>query len=348
MRYIFSFFALLSAFLSSPVFSQTKCSVYTNNGLNYYQAVIKPDTTVIRFDPNSIPVGGQIASIEKTVSYANSKYGESSSAEFICNTHITESYVKIIQPLSHFSGGLPHYKTTVPGITMTILMKSYTSNKFTQPGLYKLMGIGNEGHLPPNKFRITFIKSKETISEGIISGIFAQEYLGGYSTQQYSSVIQFDSRAPIRLQPTISTCKHENQLVKIPTLSSSIFDAPGKTSPSHSFDLSLQCAAVNSGASIDVHVKLIDALNQGNTTTILKTDSRVSSDNPFPAKGVGIQVLKDGTPLALGSSWKATTLAQSQAQGTVQVPLEVRYIQTDATVTPGSVQARATVTLSYQ
>ena len=75
MRYIFSFFALLSALLSSPVFSQTKCNVYTNNGLNYYQAIIRSNKTVIRFDPNSIPLGGEIASIEKNITYKNSIYG---------------------------------------------------------------------------------------------------------------------------------------------------------------------------------------------------------------------------------------------------------------------------------
>ena len=108
-------------------------------------------------------------------------------------------------------------------------MKNYFSNKFTQPGLYRIMGIGNEGHLPPNTFRITFIKSKENINQGTISGVFAQEYLGGYSTPQYSSVIQFANDSPIIVQPTISTCKHDNQIVKIPAVSSSIFDALGKT-----------------------------------------------------------------------------------------------------------------------
>ncbi|CAJ0865335.1 hypothetical protein R20233_01220 [Ralstonia sp. LMG 32965] len=63
------------------------------------------------------------------------------------------------------------------------------------------------------------------------------------------------------------------------------------------------------------------------------------------AKGIALQVLYDDQPLTLGSrvKWQTTS-----ADGNYAIPLKARYLQTDASVTPGVANAAATFTVSYQ
>lgn len=73
------------------------------------------------------------------------------------------------------------------------------------------------------------------------------------------------------------------------------------------------------------------------------------------ATGIGIQILKDGVPLAYGpdssvpgntNQWSAGTIAQGVSQ--FKISLTANYVQTATAVTTGQANGRATFTLNYQ
>ncbi|NIF20384.1 fimbrial protein [Candidatus Pantoea multigeneris] len=62
------------------------------------------------------------------------------------------------------------------------------------------------------------------------------------------------------------------------------------------------------------------------------------------ASGVGVQVLRNSTPVTLGSALQVGTVATS---GVYTIPLAARYYQTQARVTAGQANATATFTMTY-
>lgn len=66
--------------------------------------------------------------------------------------------------------------------------------------------------------------------------------------------------------------------------------------------------------------------------------------NTGTAKGVGVQLLYNGTPLAMNSR----LLLKQSAGGVETLPLTARYYQTLGTVQSGTANASATLNLTYQ
>lgn len=122
------------------------------------------------------------------------------------------------------------------------------------------------------------------------------------------------------------------------------FSGVGSTAPTSTrFQFSLNCAPM-----IALHATMSDGLSPGNSSTILS----LAPDST--ATGVGIQVFRDGqaTPIAFGpdspiagtlNQWYVGTGASSYV-----LPFEARYVQTEESITPGSVRSLATITFSYQ
>lgn len=140
------------------------------------------------------------------------------------------------------------------------------------------------------------------------------------------------------------TLNQSNVVVTLPPLSTSALasgvGAVGGTTP---FSLSFTCAA---GAT--VLMTLTDNVSPNNLGNTLQ----LTSDST--ARAVGVQILNSsGTPVSYGPA-SATPGNTHQWQvgaspnGPLQVPLSAQYIRTTGTLTAGSVQAKATFTMSYQ
>jgi type 1 fimbria pilin len=116
----------------------------------------------------------------------------------------------------------------------------------------------------------------------------------------------------------------------------------GAVAAPQAFSLSLSCVT---GATVSI--TLTDNVNPANRGTALN----LTKDST--AKGIGVQILNSvGTPIAFGpdsstpgntNQWKIG----ASPNGTLQVPLTARYVRT-GNVSPGSVKALATFTMSYQ
>ncbi|MFL4367165.1 fimbrial protein [Enterobacter asburiae] len=102
-------------------------------------------------------------------------------------------------------------------------------------------------------------------------------------------------------------------------------------------NLGLNC---DPGANVNVSLSGIQNPDVATTSVLALT----GQGNTGTAKGVGVQLLYNGTPIMLN-----TRLPLNVATGGQQAfPLTARYYQTQATVEPGTANASATLNLTYQ
>ncbi|MBB5191771.1 type 1 fimbria pilin [Silvimonas terrae] len=142
---------------------------------------------------------------------------------------------------------------------------------------------------------------------------------------------------------TQATCaaNSANVTVTLPKISvNSLASGVGAVASGQPFMLEFTCTT---GANISM--VLTDSVNQANRGDTLA----VTSDST--ASGVGIQILKAGTPILFGPDSAAPGTANqwligASPNGKLQVPLTARYIRTGA-VSPGTIKALATFTMSY-
>jgi type 1 fimbria pilin len=140
-----------------------------------------------------------------------------------------------------------------------------------------------------------------------------------------------------------ATCsvQTENVAVNLPTPALRAFAGVGSVAGRQAFHLDFVCAT---GA--QVSIVITDAVAPTNRSNVLTP----SADST--AKGIGIQVLKaDGTPVLFGPdqvgiSVENQWLIGASPSGVLVLPLSAQYIRTGA-LTPGSVKALATFTMSY-
>lgn len=94
------------------------------------------------------------------------------------------------------------------------------------------------------------------------------------------------------------------------------------------------------GANVNVSISGIQNPDVATTSVLALT----GQGNTGTAKGVGVQLLYNGTPLALNTRLPLTVAAGGQQT----FPLTARYYQTKTTVEPGTANASATLNLTYQ
>ena len=159
----------------------------------------------------------------------------------------------------------------------------------------------------------------------------------------------WNSVGTLTVDPGKPTCK-----VTTPTRSVSLLPVPksklnaiGTVTAAEDFTLGMSCSGGDTGKTLGIFAVLTDQSAPDNRSDVL------SLSNGSSATGVGIQILRNGSPLAYGPDSTASTAQNRWKVGTygnvnVTIPLSARYIQTDSVVTAGTVNARATFTVSYE
>ncbi|HEP0390135.1 MULTISPECIES: fimbrial protein [Serratia] len=112
------------------------------------------------------------------------------------------------------------------------------------------------------------------------------------------------------------------------------FSGIGSTAGETPFDITLEC---NSDAKVDLEIRGQTVSGNNQVLAINHTDNA--------AKGVGLQILRNGAPFDLGNKINAldTTLL-----GQNSLSFLARFYQTEANITPGDVSAIAQFTVSYR
>ncbi|MCF4976347.1 fimbrial protein, partial [Pseudomonas lactis] len=148
--------------------------------------------------------------------------------------------------------------------------------------------------------------------------------------------------------PSKPTCTVSTPSVAIPlgAVESRAFKGIGSVAGNATRTITLQCAG-GGGAESDVLLTLTDQTQPAN-----RSDQLTLTANST-AKGVALQLLfgnrlisygPDAAAIGTPNQW----LAGSTGNGTFQIPLTARYIQTGATVRPGTANGLATFTLAYR
>lgn len=126
----------------------------------------------------------------------------------------------------------------------------------------------------------------------------------------------------------------------IGNISASSFGSTVGTTPSGAQNT--QNLGLNCDAGTNINVSLTGTQNPDvGTTSVLALTGQGNTD---VAKGVGVQILYNGSPLVLNNR---IVLKQSSG-GQETFPLTARYYQTKTSVTPGTANASATLNLTYQ
>lgn len=115
----------------------------------------------------------------------------------------------------------------------------------------------------------------------------------------------------------------------------------GQTSAATAFNIQFNCEALLSGT-FDVMMQF-----DGDAPSGLSDVGVVALNSTSTASGVGVQILNENQqPIALATPFNIASYPLSSAL--ITVPLYARYYQTAAKIDPGTANAVATYTLSYQ
>ena len=181
----------------------------------------------------------------------------------------------------------------------------------------------------------TINTSKVTINTGVWA----------YLITTYQTTARIQTGTPFFTFPSMiaASCSvnTSNIAVNLPSIIATQLSTVGATAASVPFNISLNCPNP-----VDVYMTMTDNSNPTQTSTI------ISAASGSTTQGVGVQIKRNGSALALGpDSSNAGTSNQFQIgsglSGMVSIPLSANYIRT-GTITGGSLQAKATFTMSYQ
>ncbi|WP_198919096.1 fimbrial protein [Pseudomonas chlororaphis] len=194
--------------------------------------------------------------------------------------------------------------------------------------------------------KIELVKTGPITAGGRLTGTIGTLELPDHGLELVRYVISGN----LEIKPRVPTCT-----VSTPTIAvgmgkvhvSAVADK-GATNPARPLEIRLQCSGGDVGAHTRMFMTLSDAADPSNQSSTLSL-SRSST-----ATGVGIQILRgDNTLVSFGpdsavagnpNQWQVGEFGNGQ----VSIPLKARYIPTGGKVGPGTANAAATFTMSYQ
>lgn len=197
---------------------------------------------------------------------------------------------------------------------------------------------------------LEFFKLGETIS-GTLQGTLVNGRFSSKDQSRSVEALRLSFSAPIVIdppKPLTPTCRPVSSERTFPLAKVRItdFQGPGSTAGEQEFTINMHC---RQGSTMRAYVTLSDVTTPTNTSQVLT----LTQDST--ATGIGLQVLKDGSPLYLGphpnsgsAQWYAGQVQASQDWQAFDIPLKVRYVQLQPQINAGSANGRMTFTLDYQ
>ena len=245
------------------------------------------------------------------------------------------------------------YSTNIPGIGIKLyrevtntgigdIQSTFYPHKYSIGG-----GSALSVSLGAGFFVVDIIKTAQTTGTGkLVQGQYSSYYLQSSKTKPIlTSHVYGDS-----ITITTSSCEilgSKDKVVQLPTVANTGFKGIGTTQGAQPFDINIKCVG---GKNLQQPEKIglsFDYEAANGTNNVLKN---VAPDN-VKAKGIGTQLVvkTPGVNKAIVKQEKvAIGSLNSDQQMTYSLPLEARYYQTEATVTAGEVQSKATITIEYQ
>lgn len=315
----------LRVFSLTVFFFLSVASVFFNTCYAYCQ-VIGSVTNYVSIGtitvPRSTPVGAEIARFESTTN---------SQMTLSCDSGGGTQYIQMTyngaQPTS-----IPNvYKTNIPGLGITLNRqpKYYTS----PPTSSYLSGPAGYYNFAPGDI-LTLVKTSDELTSG---GLNTGE-VGRVTMNGVPIITVYLTNGTINaLDCTVST---SNLTFPIGTVSASKFgNSVGITPPEaqNTQNLKLNCS---SQANIYASFSGVQNPDVSDQTVLALTNQGAAST----AKGVGVQIVYNGSPLKIGQKIKLKTSSGGQES----LPFTARYYQTKTAVGAGTANSTATLNLTYQ
>lgn len=227
------------------------------------------------------------------------------------------------------------YNTNIPGVGISGFYYSATYPFLTPPSTWTFAngaptGIGDA----VSTFKL--IKTG-TITSGVLSNtLVAKVFYSGSPTIDTVDIVMAGSSVT-QLTCSITT---PTLLFPIGDILKSQFSSTVGFSPAsaqNTQNLGLNCDA---GANINVSLSGTQNPDVGTTSVLALTGQGGAN----VAKGVGVQLLYNGTPLVLNNN----IVLKKSSGGQETFPLTARYYQTKTTVSTGTANASATLNITYQ
>ncbi|EJN09418.1 fimbrial protein [Herbaspirillum sp. YR522] len=241
------------------------------------------------------------------------------------------------------------WETTVAGIGVALIHRWYNGNCRWSNWEDAETGGACSGHIPVgSQVKVALVKTGP-VRAGRIQNMTVMRAvpIGGYNLRPISwQRISFVIGGINIVAPTcrVTTTSVAVQLAPVNGLSASTFTGHDSSSTPVPFELKLTCG--NNPTRLGI--TFTDTSNPANAGTTLPLSASSS------ARGLGVQILHKNAPVRYGydSSRPGTpgqiTLDLRNGGQQVVMPLAARYIQTGPAVTPGSANAQASFTISYQ
>lgn len=237
------------------------------------------------------------------------------------------------------------YQTGIQGVGVVLRGNNTKTSIPLTNSIQRIDGMNNNTQLGTSLSARLVVTG--TIAAGSYPGtIAATTYIENAGSYSYSIPYYLPGFTLILAPPTcsVSTTSLSVSLGAVPV--SSFSGGIGSTSPEVPFNLAVNCGT--GARTADIYVTLTDQTNTANRTDTLG----LTADST--ASGVGVQVLNGTTVISYGpdsslvgntNQWFAATSVNG---GTRTIPLRARYVRNGPSVKPGSANARATFTMSYQ
>lgn len=277
--------------------------------------------------------------------------GDTSTYDTYCGPDLIYSaYVEPIDQKTNitYSDGsttYPVFPTGVPGIGYIIGMKDPNAGTFIaidnpSTKTFPSPGTPNQSSVIGFNAKVTYVAT-ESLKTGVyivpsrvIANLTFRDYYNGI---RESTTLTLNS---VTINVTATSCKVNQPSLQVPlgTFNVTDFTSVGSNVGSHPFSVDLQC---------DENIKVNMTLNatqnaETSDNTVIALDN-AGAENV--AKGVGVQLLYNNTPLAISSKILTNTVVSA---GPVSIPLVARYYQTSSQVTAGTANATASLFLTYE
>ncbi|MBV6694003.1 fimbrial protein [Serratia quinivorans] len=319
-------------------------------GLQANQALACGET--MTFSPGAITITGGVDSIN--AGSALSSWSSSTTVSNVCGAlpFSVLQYSKIISTqtasgITYTSDGVtyPVFPTGVTGIGYAIGVKDttdtiYTPLSTTQAQTYPTSRTGTGGGFTLGaNGRIIFVATAKLTAGTYTNASKTVGTYGGYTSASalYTSNSIVLPAVTFNVNVTSCTVNNTSIPVGLGDVNKSVFTGVGSTSPETAYNISLNCST-----GTPVKLALDGTADSSNATGVL---ALTSAGNSGVASGLGVQLLRNNTPVTLGS---IITVGTTTSAGAYSIPLTARYYQTSSTVTAGTANSTATFTMTYR
>ncbi|EFL9552428.1 fimbrial protein [Escherichia coli] len=286
--------------------------------------------------PPDLPVGSTIVSRDWTMSAPGG-------ASYSCTAGTNRFAAKIVSTGATDLGN-KIYSTNVPGIglrfsrggaTVNIIYPDVFSSTISRTTNYSLGG---------SRFTLEVIKTASVTGSGTLA---AGKYTS-YDWENGNNPIletMLSANAITVVSPSCSILSGKNMNVDVGTIKRSDLSGVGTTAGGKDFNIELQCSGgVSESGFANIHTTFSGNLATGTTAAQGVLINEKSGNTA--AKGIGIQVLKDGSPLQFNNNYTVGRL-NNQETRYITIPLHARFYQYGPTTSTGEVESHMIFNLTY-